>query len=78
MIRQAITTTYKGPTNHRGARIVARAQAGSITVPYAYDSEIAENHVAAAKALQAKWEWAGSLVTGVNHDGDYVHVLVQA
>ena len=54
---QAITTKYLGPTNYRGSRIKAQAQAGTITISWddALNSE--ENHTAAAKALMTKFQW---------------------
>lgn len=54
---QAITTRYIGPTNYKGSRVKAKAQAGSITIEWddALNSE--DNHTAAAKALMAKFGW---------------------
>ena len=54
---QAIITKYIGPTNTRGSRCKASAEAGSITVEWddALNSE--ENHAAAARALVAKLGW---------------------
>ena len=59
MTYQAITTKYFGPTNHRGARIVARAFAGKVTVPWDYSENVMANHAAAAKALAEKYQWSG-------------------
>lgn len=44
-MRQAITTKYIGPTKHRGSRVVARAQAGEVTLAWddALDIEIITN-----------------------------------
>ena len=74
-MRQAITTTYKGPTDHRGARIIARADAGSITVPYDHALNAPENHTAAAEALAQKLKWDGVWCGGGVKAG-YVFVLV--
>jgi hypothetical protein len=52
---QAIVTKFLGPTNHRGARIKAKCQAGAITVPY--DHAVHEPHDVAAIALRAKLGW---------------------
>lgn len=74
-MRQAITTTYKGPTDHRGARIIARADAGSITVPYDHALDALENHTAAAEALAQKLKWDGVWCGGGTRAG-YVYVLM--
>ena len=54
---QAITTKYFGPTNTRGSRVKAQAQAGSVTIHWDYALNSDDNHKAAAKALMAKFEW---------------------
>lgn len=70
MIRQAILTKYLGPTDHRGSRVVARAQAGKVTVPWDYSIDTADNHAAAAKALCSKFDWPfDSFVQGGTDDG---------
>ncbi len=61
---QAIETKYLGPTNFRGARIKASAQAGSVTVPYDHALNVEGNHDAACKALVRKWGWFGSWIRG--------------
>jgi len=68
-MRQAITTKYIGPTDHRGSRVKATAQAGSIVVGWddALDSD--DNHTAAARALARKYGWSGLLVGGGAPDG---------
>lgn len=52
---QAITTTYRGPTNTRGSRIIARCAAGRITFGYLHEHNIDRNHALAAAALRHKW-----------------------
>lgn len=54
---QAITTRYLGPTNFRGSRVKASAQAGSVTINWddALNSE--ENHRNAALCLMVKFGW---------------------
>lgn len=54
---QAIQTRYFGPTNVRGSRVKASAQAGSIMLDWddALDSDA--NHCAAALALARKLNW---------------------
>lgn len=78
---QAIQTKFLGPTNHRGARIKAVCDAGSITVAWDYQWGIEENHVRAAMALAAKLEWFvgdyGVLHNGTLPDGSFCHVFVK-
>jgi hypothetical protein len=54
---QAISTKYHGPTNHRGARIKASCEAGSLTVGYDYSLGSEANHIRAIRALIAKLGW---------------------
>lgn len=76
---QAIVTKYHGPTNTRGSRISAEAEAGKIFVGYddALNSE--DNHKLAALALIKKVGWErhlrGGLAHGVLPGGDHVHVF---
>ena len=73
--RQSITTKYLPPTNHRGSRIKATCEAGSVTVPYAYERSVAGAHRAACEALLAKLGWFGRYVGGAVPRG-YVFVEV--
>lgn len=54
---QAIVTKYFGPTNHRGARVKASAQAGSLTIPWDHALNSDQNHENAAVALAKKYGW---------------------
>jgi hypothetical protein len=77
-IRQAITTRFKGPTDQRDPRVIARAEAGSLT--HVWDDSLSErdNHAAAALALADRHGWLGrgdELACGGTGDG-YVFVLV--
>lgn len=54
---QAIVTKYHGPTNHKGSRISARADAGRVIVSYDHALNISDNHKAAAQALADKLGW---------------------
>lgn len=54
---QAIRTKYIGPTNVRGSRVKATAQAGSITLQWDDRLNADANHAAAAKALATKLGW---------------------
>ena len=73
---QAITTRYHGPTNYKGSRVIARAQAGSITMQWDDALNSDENHRAAAQALADKLKWPGAFVTGFDHAQDGVHVFL--
>lgn len=67
---QAITTKFLGPTNHRGSRVKARAQVGSITIPWDYALSVDDNHKAAALALALKWEWSGQWIGGSTYTNE--------
>lgn len=56
-MRQAITTKYLGATNHRGSRVKASAQAGSVTISWDDGRNQERNHLAAAKALADRYGW---------------------
>jgi len=73
-MRQAITTKFLGPTNSRGARVKAVAEAGSVTVNWDYSLGIEGNHTSAAKALAAKLEWDGVWFGGGLTGNGYVFV----
>lgn len=73
---QAITTTYHGPTDTRGARITARAEAGSVTVRYDHALNGPDNHEAAAAALLKSLGWEYTYVGGTTHEGHMVWVAV--
>ena len=70
---QAIVTKYFGPTNHRSSRILARCDAGKLSVPWNYALGTDANHDAAALALAAHLSWTGAeygnLVRGGMPDG---------
>jgi hypothetical protein len=75
---QAIQTRYIGPSNVRGSRVKAFAQAGSITLEWDSALNSDENHRAAAEALCEKLGWTplyGTLASGTVKSGDQVHVL---
>lgn len=61
---QAILTKFLGPTNHRGPRVKASCEAGSIIVSWddALDSD--GNHDAACRALALKLSWFGTWLGG--------------
>jgi hypothetical protein len=71
---KAITTRYAGPTNSRGARIIATDEDGNrVTIPYPHELDRDDGHTKAALALCTKMEWSGSLVRG-GSKGGYVFV----
>jgi hypothetical protein len=49
-----ITTTYKGPTDHRGSRIIARGHRWRVTTPWDYAIGVEENHKKAAEVFARK------------------------
>lgn len=77
-VRQAIVTKYFGPTNSRGSRIKASADAGTVYVPYDYALNVEENHAAAARKLAEKFGWTtenyGQIIQGGMPGGGYVFV----
>ena len=77
-MRQAIVTKYLGPTNARGSRVKATAQAGTIAVPWDDARDVIENHEAAAKALAARYRWSTERMHGgaMPDDAGFVWVFV--
>jgi len=85
---QAIETKIIAATNHRGTRIKASCERGSITISYPYEMNTAAAHVFAAQCLvnsflredeerfgpQPKNPWAAPRVSGWLSDS-CVHVL---
>lgn len=71
---QAIETRYFGPVSVRGARIIAKAAAGGVVIPYDHALSLDGNHVAAARALRDKFGWRGEWISGVLASGVYVFV----
>jgi hypothetical protein len=56
---QAIVTKYLGPSNVRGSRVKATAEAGSVTLHWDDAKDTDQNHQAAARALAVKFGWDG-------------------
>lgn len=65
-MRQAIVTKYLGPTDHRGSRVLVKAQAGKLTIPWDDGLDVYENHLKAATAFAWKYGW---LASGEIHGG---------
>lgn len=49
-----IRVTYQGPTDTRGARMIAKAIGKRVSVPYRYDLGQADRHLHAAQAFADK------------------------
>lgn len=75
-MRQAITTHFICPTNTRGSRIKASADAGSLITPWDYSIGVEENHRAGAEALVAKLGWSGEWIGGSVKGCGYVFVCL--
>ena len=74
-MRQAITTKYLGPTNHKGARVRARNAAGhTVTLGWDHGLESKQNHIEAAKALAMKLGWESDRWYGGSMGVGYVFV----
>lgn len=73
--RCAISTKFVGPTNFRGARIVATTSNGHRhTIPYDYSLSTEDAHAAAARDLANSMQWTGTLIAGGTKTG-YVYVF---
>jgi hypothetical protein len=76
--RQAITTKYMGPTNHKGARIKAECRAKSMLVPWDHALGVDENCERAALRLVRAlgWDENGAIVSaGTLKDGRHVYLM---
>lgn len=77
---QAVRTKYYGPTNSRGSRIKAEAQAGARWMEWDDALNHDENHQRAACAYANALGWLRDgkfyLASGALADGTEVHVLV--
>ncbi len=66
---QAIHTKFHPPTNTRIPRVSAKASAGRVSIPWADNLGIEENHERAARKLMAKFGWGNCLVGGSMPEG---------
>lgn len=75
--RQAITTSFRGPTDSNGSRVIARCEAKRISVPWDHALDAGANHATAALQLmdQLGWSERNDLVMGGTREG-YVFVQV--
>ena len=75
-MNEAIVTKYRGATDSRGSRIVAKACGGlRVSIPYPYNLSGEAVHEAAALALMSKAGWTGKLIAGYMPDGGYVFIV---
>jgi hypothetical protein len=72
--RQAIQTKYIGPSNFRGSRVKASAEAGSITLHWDHALNSEENHTRAAKTFADKYGWSGNWHIGALPGRGYAFV----
>jgi hypothetical protein len=76
-----VRTEYKGPTNHRGARVVATHVTNPrmrATVAWDHALGSAENHYLAARAVAAEldaWSWSATSMAGT--DVGYLFVFAR-
>lgn len=76
MTMKAIETKYSGPTNTRGARIIASdCDRNRISISYPYELSGEDVHRKAAEALRDKMGWTGKLAGGATKNG-YCFVFV--
>ena len=75
---QAITTTYKAPTNHTGSRLLVKYDNERLTVAWDYELNVQENHLAAAKAMQDKMGLEFTLVQNALNDSTEVFAQVRS
>lgn len=75
-MRQAIVTKFIGPTQTRGARVVAKADAGTLTAPWDYSGSVERNHAKAAQSLAEKLGWSGYWTGGSLPGAGYAFVVL--
>jgi hypothetical protein len=74
---QAIRTQYKGPTDHKGSRIIATSFKCRTVMPYDHELDLDANHERAAVLHAAKaWSRPVRLKAGTLPDGSVAHVIV--
>ena len=75
---QAIRTQYKGPTDHKGSRIIATSYKARTVYPYDHELDLDDNHRRAAELHAAKsWRTDApvTLTSGTLPDGSHAHVV---
>lgn len=76
MALQAIVTSYHGATAKRGARVIARAAAGTMTMEWNHSLDLEDNHAAVARGLAERFGWSGVYHMGGLHDGRFAFVCI--
>ena len=75
---QTITTTFRAPTDTRGAKIQAKTTSGIKKVlDWDYALDTLDNHVKAAEALAKELKWDGEWFGGDGKDGEKIFVHPQ-
>jgi hypothetical protein len=77
MTTHTIRTRYEGPTDTRGARVVARSEGKQATVAYDYRYMGHDQHERAVRALMARLGWSGALTAGEWQDSACTWTLVE-
>jgi hypothetical protein len=78
-MRQAIITKFHGPTNVKGSRYSARANAGRIILNSDHSVDYQRNHILAAQALAKKLGWKGVWSGGgLPNGGGFVFVTADS
>lgn len=67
--RQAITTRFLGPTDHRPARVVARCDGGRVVLSWDHGKSSGQNHADAAWRLAFDLGWSGTWQGGALPNG---------
>lgn len=71
----AITTTFRGPTDFQGSRILASCDGRRLVVGYDHALSNEENHLTAARAFLAKHLPRHSInLSGFSKPGVYAHI----
>lgn len=77
MSRQAIVTKYIGPSNHRGSRVKAFADAGEFTMPWDHELGVEANHQKAMVFLCGRLNWDCRNYVQGSLPGDTGYVFVE-
>jgi hypothetical protein len=71
----AIVTTYHGPTDHNGARIVATWNGHRVSISYPYELNAVEAHEKAANLMRVKHKIIGRMVSADLNKKSMVHIV---
>tara|TARA_R100000808_G_scaffold260_3_gene1576 strand:- start:6939 stop:7196 length:258 start_codon:yes stop_codon:yes gene_type:complete len=74
---QSIITSFLGPTDHRGSRIIAKTSGGfKKTYPYDHRLSGEKNHASASLSLLKVLDWEGELIGGIIADSKMAWVFI--